>query len=44
MQHIEPNLPGSEVEAATTEERLRNENQDLKRQIQKLKGSSSAST
>ena len=43
MRHIEPDLPGSEVEAATTEERLRSENQDLKRQIQKLKGSSSAS-
>ena len=42
MRHIEPDLPGSEVEAATTEERLRSENQDLKRQIQKLKGSSSA--
>ena len=44
MQHIEPDLPGSEVEAATTEERLRRENQDLKRQLQELKGSSHGSS
>lgn len=43
MRHIEPDLPGSEVEGTTTEERLRKENQDLKRQIQELKGSSHGS-
>jgi RND family efflux transporter MFP subunit len=36
MQHIEPDLPGSELEAATTEERLRSENLELKRRLQKL--------
>ncbi len=43
MRHIEPDLPGSEIEAATTEERLRRENQDLKRQLQELKGPSHGS-
>jgi RND family efflux transporter MFP subunit len=42
MRHIEPDLPESEVDATTIEERLRSENLDLKRQIQKLKGSSSS--
>jgi RND family efflux transporter MFP subunit len=42
MRHIEPDQPGSEVEASTTEERLRRENQDLKRQLQELKGHGSA--
>src|ERR1700684_2915968 len=41
MQHIEPDLPGSEVESATTEDRLRSENLELKRQLGKL-GESSA--
>jgi RND family efflux transporter MFP subunit len=36
MQHIEPDLPGSEVEAASTEERLRSENLELKRRLQQL--------
>ena len=44
MRHAEPDLPGSEIDAAATEERLRRENQDLKRQIQELKGSSHASS
>ena len=44
MRHIEPDLPGSEVDAATTEERLRRENQDLKRQIEELKGSAHGSS
>ena len=39
MRHIEPDPPASQVEAATAEERLRRENQDLKRQLQELKGS-----
>jgi RND family efflux transporter MFP subunit len=42
MRHIEPDPRGSQVEAATTEERLRRENQDLKRQLDELKGSSHA--
>jgi RND family efflux transporter MFP subunit len=42
MRHIEPDQPGSEVEPSTTEERLRRENQDLKRQLQELKGHGSA--
>jgi RND family efflux transporter MFP subunit len=41
MQHVEPNLPGSELEAGTTEE-LRRENQELKRRLQKLEGASGA--
>jgi RND family efflux transporter MFP subunit len=41
MQHVEPNLPGSELEARTTEE-LRRENQELKRRLQKLEGASGA--
>jgi RND family efflux transporter MFP subunit len=44
MRHAEPDLPGSEVDAAATEERLRRENQDLKRQIAELKGSSHGSS
>jgi len=40
MRHAEPDLPGSEVDASTLEERLRRENQELKRQIEQLKGSS----
>jgi RND family efflux transporter MFP subunit len=44
MRHIEPDQPGSEVEASTTEERLRRENQDLKRQLQELKGHGSANS
>ena len=44
MRHIEPDLPGSEVDAATTEEKLRRENQDLKRQIEELKGSAHGSS
>jgi RND family efflux transporter MFP subunit len=44
MRHAEPDLPGSEVDAPTTEERLRRENQDLKRQIEELKGSSYGSS
>ena len=44
MRHIEPDLPGSEIDAATTEERLRRENQDLKRQIEELKGSAHSSS
>ena len=44
MRHAEPDLPGSEVNAPTTEERLRRENQDLKRQIEELKGSSHGSS
>ncbi len=43
MAHIEPDLPGSEVEAATAEDRLRAENQELKRQLQKLTASSNGS-
>jgi RND family efflux transporter MFP subunit len=39
MRHIEPDPPASQAEAATAEERLRRENQDLKRQLQELKGS-----
>jgi RND family efflux transporter MFP subunit len=38
MRHIEPDPPVSQVEAAATEDRLRRENQDLKRQIEDLKG------
>lgn len=37
MRHIEPDQPGSEVEPST-EELLRRENQQLKRQLQELKG------
>jgi RND family efflux transporter MFP subunit len=37
MRHIEPDPPGSQVETAATEDRLRRENQDLKRQIDELK-------
>ena len=44
MRHAEPDLPGSEIDAATTEERLRRENQDLKRQLEELKGSSHGSS
>jgi RND family efflux transporter MFP subunit len=44
MRHAEPDLPESEVDPATTEERLRRENQDLKRQITELKGSSHGSS
>ena len=44
MRHAEPDLPGSEIDAATTEERLRRENQELKRQIDELKGSSHSSS
>jgi len=44
MRHAEPDLPESEVDAVTTEERLRRENQDLKRQIEELKGSSHRSS
>src|SRR5215470_6968213 len=44
MRHAEPDLPGSEVDAPTTEERLRRENQDLKRQIEELRGSSHGSS
>lgn len=44
MRHAEPDLPGSEIDAATPEERLRRENQDLKRQIEELKGSSHGSS
>lgn len=44
MRNAEPDLPGSEVDAPTTEERLRRENQDLKRQIEELKGSSHGSS
>ena len=40
MRHIDPELPGSEVDASTTEERLRKENQELKRQIEDLKRAS----
>jgi len=40
MRHAEPDLPGSGVNPSTTEERLRKENQELKRQIEELKGSS----
>jgi multidrug efflux pump subunit AcrA (membrane-fusion protein) len=40
MRHAEPDLPGSEVDASTTEERLRRENQELKRQLDELKKSS----
>jgi multidrug efflux pump subunit AcrA (membrane-fusion protein) len=40
MRHIKPDLPGSEIEGETTEERLRRENQDLKRQLLELKGPS----
>ncbi len=40
MQFIEPNQPVPE----TTEERLRKENQDLKHQIEQLKGSANGST
>ncbi len=39
MRHIEPEQPGSEVEPSTNEERLRKENQELKRQIEQLKSS-----
>jgi RND family efflux transporter MFP subunit len=44
MRHAEPDLPGSEVDAAATEDRLRRENQDLKRQIEELKRSSRGSS
>ena len=44
MRHAEPDLPGSEVDAATAEERLRRENQELKRQIAELKGSAHGSS
>src|SRR2546426_10112708 len=44
MRHAEPDLPGSEVDTATTEERLRRENQDLKRQLEELKRSSHGSS
>ena len=44
MRHAEPDLPESEVGAATTEERLRRENQELKRQIEELKESSHRSS
>ncbi|MBZ5593134.1 MAG: efflux RND transporter periplasmic adaptor subunit [Acidobacteriia bacterium] len=40
MRHGEPDLPGSELDASTTEETLRKENQALKRQIEQLKGTS----
>src|SRR5579872_2561256 len=43
MRHLEPDPPGSEIDASTTEERLRRENQELKRQLQELKGSSHGS-
>jgi multidrug efflux pump subunit AcrA (membrane-fusion protein) len=43
MQPIEHDLPESEMEAATTEERLRRENQELKRQLQNLTGVSHGS-
>jgi multidrug efflux pump subunit AcrA (membrane-fusion protein) len=41
MQHIEPDLPETEVASATTEE-LRRENRELKRRLEKLEASSSA--
>jgi RND family efflux transporter MFP subunit len=44
MQHIEPDLPGSEVESATTEDRLRSENLELKRQLRKLEESSAGAS
>ena len=44
MRHAEPDLPGSEVDAGTTEERLRRENHDLKRQIEELQRSSRGSS
>src|SRR5579863_326718 len=44
MRHNEPDQPGTQVEAATTEERLRRENQDLKRQLQELKASAHGSS
>ena len=43
MRHAEPDLPESEVDAATAEERLRRENQELRRQIAELKGPSHGS-
>jgi len=44
MRHAEPDLPQSEIDAATTEERLRRENQELKQQIEELKRSSRGSS
>ena len=44
MRHAEPDLPGSEIDTATTEERLRRENQELQRQIDELKESSHSSS
>jgi multidrug efflux pump subunit AcrA (membrane-fusion protein) len=38
MQPLEHDLPGSEIESGTIEERLRRENQELRRQLQNLKG------
>ena len=42
MRYIEPNPPGSQVEAASAEEQLRRENQELKRRLQELQGASHA--
>jgi RND family efflux transporter MFP subunit len=40
MRYIEPDPPGSRVEAASTEEQLRKENQELKRRLQELQHAS----
>jgi len=42
MRYIEPDPPGSRVEAASTEEQLRKENQELKRRLQELQHASHA--
>ena len=44
MRHTEPDPPASQVETATAEERLRRENQDLKRQLQEIKDASHGSS
>jgi len=40
MRYIEPNPAGSQIEAASAEEQLRRENQELKRRLQELQHSS----
>ena len=43
MRYIDPSQPGSEDVAEAAEERLRKENQELKRQLQELRGAAQGS-